>query len=165
MTLKRAKRTGGAFLNLKELVAESGGQVLAVFRIVEFQESEKATGFHGVNLPVVADVFIASGPRAGEVHLGERFIGAITSALRGVRNPNITKGEKAEEPTNEIGDEIVCRLKVLNPGQPNAGVVGDEPSDAECDAVEELYSDDVWETATEVEEKPKAAASGKKRPW
>lgn len=169
MPLKRAVRTGGDFLDLKQLVRDSKGQCLAIFKIVEFQDVEKSSGFDGWTLPVIADVVVCSGPRKGEVHRGERFIGAITSALRGVRNPNAKKGEDPQDPTNEVGDEIVCRLEVINPDKPNGFVVGNEPSEAECDAVEDFYDDGkVWATDDdEVEvEKPKAAAGGKKsRPW
>lgn len=168
MALKRAVRTGGDFLDLKQLVRDSGGECLAIFKIVEFQASEKATGFEGLNLPVIADVLICSGPRSGEVHLGERFIGAITSALRGVRNPKVAKGEVEQAPVNEVGDEIVTRLKILNPNAANAGVVGDEPSDAECDSIELIYNDGkAWEAGEVKAEKPKVAAGagGKKRPW
>lgn len=169
MALKRAVRTGGDFLDLKQLVRDSNGECLAIFRIKEFQASEKATGFEGLNLPVIADVLVCSGPRSGEVHLGERFIGAITSALRGVRNPKVAKGETEQAPVNEVGDEIVTRLKILNPNAANAGVVGDEPSDAECDAIEKIYDDGkAWAAGEAAAEKPKetvAAGGGKKRPW
>lgn len=167
MALQRAKRTGGGFLDLKELATD--GPVLAVFRIVEFQAPEKATGFDGVNLPVIADVLICSGPRSGEVHLGERFIGAITSTLRGVRNPKTTKGEQPQPPETKVGDEIVARIKVLNAGKSNAGAVGDEPSDAEMTAVEQVYDGGAaWAagtSATSTSPEPAMAGGAAKRPW
>src|SRR5882757_1884159 len=111
MALQRAIKTGGGFLDLKEIAAD--GPVLAVFRVQEFHAAEKATGFDGINLPVTADVLICSGPGTGEVHLAEKFIGAITSVLRGVRNPRANKGEQPQPPTTKVGDEIVARIKVL----------------------------------------------------
>ena len=168
MALQKAKRTGGGFLDLRELAAD--GPVLAVFRIVEFQAPEKASGFDGVNLPVVADVLICDGPRKGEVHLGERFIGAITSTLRGVRNPRTAKGEQPQPPETAVGDEIVTRIKVLHPGNANAGAVGDEPSDTEMAAVEQVYDGGgAWAAGTSAaaEREPVAAGAGggKSRPW
>jgi hypothetical protein len=167
MALQRAKRTGGGFLDLKELVAD--GPVLAVFRVQEFHAPEKATGFDGVNLPVIADVLICSGPRTGEVHLGERFIGAITSTLRGVRNPKTAKGEQPQPPETKVGDEIVVRIKGLNLGKSNASAVGDEPSDAEMDAVERVYDGGAaWavDTSAVASAAPEPVAAGAgKRPW
>lgn len=172
MALQRAKRTGGAFLDLKELAAD--GPVLAVFHVREFHPTEKATGFDGVNLPVIADVLICSGPRAGEVHLSERFIGAITSTLRGVRNPKTTKGEQPQPPETKVGDEIAARIKVLNAGKSNAGAVGDEPSDAEYAEIEKVYAgfggEKVWIAEPAASTSPESAmagagAGGGKRPW
>lgn len=168
MALQKAIRTGGDFLDLRELAA--GKPVLAVFRVREFHTPE--LGEHGYLLPVVADVFVADGPRAGEVHLSERFIGSITSALRGVRNPNKNKGEQPQSPANKVGDEIVVRLSVKNEGKPNAFAVGDEPSDTEYAAVEAAYNaaggEALWVTA---EQAPTTngqlvgAGAGNGRPW
>lgn len=169
MALQRATKTSGGFLDLKELAVD--GPILCVFRVVDFQEPEKATGFDGINLPVIADVLICSGPRTGEVHLGERFIGAITSTLRGVRNPKANKGEQPQPPTTHVGAEIVARVKVLNAGKSNAGAVGDEPSDAEFAAVEQIYQGGAaWNSATgdATGQQPVGAGAGggsSKRPW
>ena len=138
MALQRAPQLGGDFLDLKDLAR--GGPVLAVFKINEFCQPEAATGFAGTNVPVVADVLIASGPRAGEVVLGERLIGAITAPLRGVRNPNAQKGIGVQNPVNQVGAEIVVRLKLVIPGKGNEGVVGDQPSEPETATVEQLYN-------------------------
>lgn len=169
MALQRAKRTGGGFLDLKELAID--GPVLAVFHIREFHAPEKASGFDGVNLPVIADVLVCSGPRKGEVHLGERFIGAITSTLRGVRNPKAAKGEQPQPPTTAVGDEIVVRIKGLNLGKSNASAVGDEPSDAEYAEVERVYNEmggeTVWisDAAVNTPSESVMAGGGAKRPW
>lgn len=167
MALQRATKTSGGFLDLKELAAD--GPILCVFRVVEFQEPEKATGFDGINLPVIADVLVCSGSRTGEVHLGERFIGAITSTLRGVRNPKSNKGEQPQPPTTHVGAEIVARVKVLNPGKANAGAVGDEPSDTEFGAVEQVYQGGAaWNSASaDTAQQPVGAGAGggSKRPW
>src|SRR5687767_10130328 len=93
--LQKAIKTGGDFLDLKELAAD--GPVCVVFRVRQYHDPEPAQGFDGINLPVTADVLVASGPRTGEVHVAEKFIGAITSSLRGVRNPNKSKGERPSE--------------------------------------------------------------------
>ena len=165
MALQKAKRTGGGFLDLRELAAD--GPVLAVFRVQEFQAAEK-NDFGNYNLPVIADVLICSGPRAGEVHLGERFIGAVTSTLRGVTNPK--PGEQPSAPVTEVGDEIVGRIKVVVRGKnpPFAGV--DEPSDTEMAAVEQVYDGGgAWAAGTSAaaEREPVAAGAGggSKRPW
>lgn len=167
--LQRAIKTGGSFLDLKELAAD--GPVLCVFRVREFQAPEKATGFDGINLPVIADVLICDGPNTGQVHLGERFIGAITSTLRGVRNPRTAKGEQPQPPTTQVGAEIVARVKVLNAGKANAGAVGDEPSDAEFAAVEQVYAGGAaWNvepqnTAAAAQQSVGAGAGTSGRPW
>lgn len=165
MALQRATKTGGAFLDLKELAAD--GPVLVVFRIREFQTPEK--GDFGHLCPVVADVLVCSGPNTGQVHLGERFIGGITSTLRGVRNPK--PGEQPQPPSNTVGAEIATRIKVLNPGKANAGAVGDEPSDAEFAAIEAVYNGGAgWNAAPQngaPAAQPEMAAAGAApgRPW
>jgi hypothetical protein len=165
MALQRAKRTGGGFLDLKELAAD--GPVLAVFRVCEFQAPEK-NDFGGYNLPVIADVLICSGSTAGQVHLGERLIGAITATLRGVPNPKA--GEQPSAPVTEVGAEIVGRIKVVVRGKnpPFAGI--DEPSDAEMAAVEQVYDGGAaWAAGTSVASTPEpamaGAGGGKSRPW
>lgn len=163
MTLKRGKRLGGAFLDLRELADD--GPVLCIFRVREFHAPEKATGFDGLNLPVTADVLVCDGPRKGEVHLGEKFIGAITAPLRGVRNP---KRDEAPRPAETaIGEEIVLRIKVLNKGKSNAGAVGDEPSDTEMAAAEAIHQGGAaWNVApangSAAAQEPVAAGG---RPW
>lgn len=135
MALKKAIKTGGDFLDLKDLARS--GPVLAVFRLREWQPAEP--GEFGPKLPVIADVLICSGPRAGEVCTSERFFGAITTALRGVKNPK--KGEPIPAPTNDLGDDIAVRVKLINEGKGNESAVGDEPSDAEIETIEMHYRD------------------------
>ena len=170
MALKRGQRIGGGgFLDLRELAADK--PVLCIFRIREFEAAEKASGFDGVNVPVIADVLICDGPRKGEVHLGERFIGAITAPLRGVPNPKKDKGIGVIPPENEVGDELVLRVDVINKGKPNAGAVGNEPSDADYAAAEEAHADGKgWEGANGPAEREPATAGAAaggaaKRPW
>jgi hypothetical protein len=161
MALKRGQRIGGGgFLDLRDLAADA--PVLCIFRIREFEQAEKATGFDGMNVPVIADVLICDGPRKGEVHPGERFIGAITAALRGVPNPKKDKGVGVLPPENLVGDELVLRVDVINRGKPNAGAVGNEPSDADYAAAEAVHADGKgWDGAAE----PVGAGAGKSRPW
>lgn len=164
MAIKKAQRFGGDFLDLKELAQNQ--PVLVLFRIKEFKEVEAASGFDGYAFPVIADALICSGPRKGEVHQGERFIGAITSILRGVQNARKDKGQKPQPPVNEVGEEIVARIEVLNPGRNNAAAVGNVPSDADMAAVEEFYGDGVaiWGSVPEQRTEAQPAAAGG-RPW
>lgn len=169
MALKSAVKTGGDFLDMKALTAD--GPVLVIARIREFHDPEK--GDFGYLLPTVADFFIVDGEQAGEVHLNEKVIGAVTSALRGVRNPNVQKGERPQPPVNEVGDEIVMRLTLKLPGKSNSFVVGDEPSATELAAATAAYeaagAEELWEKAgaAQAEREPVGATSGggAKRPW
>lgn len=169
MALTKGKRVGGAFLNLKEL-ARDCGPTLVIFRIKEHLPAEKATGFAGVNCPVIADAAIASGPRQGEVWLAERFIGAITGPLRGV--PNAKEMKNVLPPETSVGEEIVLRVKLVNEGKSNEGAVGDEPSDPEMEAADKVYADGaIWNAAssgngsTNGAAQPAAAGAGGGRPW
>jgi len=167
MTLKRGQRVSGGFLDLRELAFDK--PVLCIFRIREFEAPTPATGFDGTNVPVIADLLICDGPRKGEVHLGEKFLGAITASLRGVPNPNKNKGINVLPPENAVGDELVLRVDVLNKGKSNAGAVGNEPSDADYAAAELVHADGAgWATAPQAaaEREPVAAGvGGAKRPW
>lgn len=159
--LTRGKRLAGAFLNLRELAKD--GPVVCIFRVVAFHEPEKATGFAGTNVPVTADVLICDGRRKGEVHLGEKFIGAITAPLRGVRNPK--GGEAPQPPENTVGQQVVLRVKLVNEGKSNEGAVGDEPSDSEMDAAGAAYQDGKgWDVAPVAAAAVPAQGNGK-RPW
>lgn len=167
MALIKGKRVNSGFLDLKALYREQG-PTLVVFRVQKFLPQEPASFKGGVNLPVVADAVIASGARKGEVWLGEKFIGAITGPLRGVANPK--PGGEALPPETSVGDEIVLRVKTVNPGATNEGAVGDEPSDVEMAEVERFYGDGVavWDVAPvggSNGKEPAAAGTGGKRPW
>lgn len=166
MVLKRGQRvSGGGFLDLRELAAEK--PVLCIFRIREFQSPTPATGFDGTNVPVVADVLVCDGPRKGEVHLGEQIIGAFTAALRGVPNPKKDRGIGVLPPENAVGDELVLRVDVINRGKANAGAVGNEPSDADYAAAEQVHADGAgWDVAPQgAPEREPVAAGASKRPW
>lgn len=167
MALTKGKRLGGAFLDLKEVADK--GPVVCIFRLVEYLEDEP--GDFGRITPVVADVLICDGPRKGEVHPGERFIGGITAPLRGVPNPNKLKNIPLLPPETEIGQEIVLRVKVTNKGKSNAGAVGDEPSDSEMEAAEAVYEgmggEALWSAAQSSAEPVGAGVGGgeRKKPW
>jgi len=134
MALKRAERTGGGFVDLKDVVRSNDGKpVTAVFGIREFLEPEK--GDFGYLLPVIADLLIVDGEQAGTTILGQRWQGAITSALRGVANPNKDKGERPSAPVTEVGDDIACVLVAKNAGKNNEYVVGNEPTESQMDAI------------------------------
>lgn len=162
---KKAERFGGSFLDLKQVAID--GPQLVLFRVQQFHDVEKSAGFEGWTLPVTADAMICSGPRKGEVHLAERFIGAITSVLRGVKNPRKDKGEAPQDPTNDVGDLILARVEVINPGKNNAAAVGNVPSDADVEAVESFYDTALWSAVPEQRTEVKAAATAgaSKRPW
>jgi hypothetical protein len=132
---QKAERASGDYLDLKELAAD--GPVLAIFRIVEFKAPEK--GDFGMKYDVVADALICSGPRAGEVALGETFIGAATNTLRGVTAKATT--ETGAQPTKKPGDEIVARVEVIKKGKQPEFVALNVPSDVEFDAAIKVYDD------------------------
>lgn len=180
MALKRAERTGGGFVDLKDILAANDDKpVTAVFGIREFVEPFK--GDFGYLLPVVADLLIVDGPQAGTVILGQRWQGAITSTLRGVANPNKDKGERPSAPVEEIDADVATVLVLKNAGKANAYVVGNEPTESQMDAVAATDHFDAegnclaWERArAEAEgdegEKAPAASSGGAdrkagRPW
>lgn len=129
MALKRGQRTGGGFVDLKELAKD--GPVVVVFGIREFHPAEP--GKFGPILPVTADLLVIDGDHGGKVILGQRYQGAISSILRGVSNPK--KGEPIPEPTEEIGNDVAVVLRVINEGQPNAAAVGDEPTESTMNAI------------------------------
>jgi hypothetical protein len=149
MAVKGAKTFGGGggrIANLKEILHDNDGQdVLAVFRILEFQPDEK--GDHGYVCPVVAHMRILAvwdaderGWRTEGDPVGEVFQGkeewphkyAITSALRGVQNPS-GKGNHSEPPENDPGDDIVTVLHLKNPDKSNETAFGNEPSSRDFD--------------------------------
>jgi hypothetical protein len=156
MTLAKPVVTGGDFLDLKELAAD--GPVLAVFRIRAFEDPEMGD-FGAYKVPVIADVLICSGPRKGEVHTSERFIGAPTNALRGVKNPK--KGEQPQPPTTKTGDEIAARVSVVEKKGSNPFVGLDTPSDVEFAAIAGVHADGAgWSAVT-----PQPAAAAGRPPW
>lgn len=134
MSLKRGTNVGGGdFLDLRELCAS--GPVLVVFRVREFQPGEPDQ-YKRLTFPVLSDALVCSGPRAGEVHLGEVFKFAPANALRGV---NAKDSEKGAPPVNQPGDELAFRVNMINKAgsQPFVGL--DMPSDAEYAAVEQVH--------------------------
>lgn len=165
MAPKKGERLSGGFLDLKELAAD--GPVLCIFRVREFCDAEP--GDFGQLTPVIADVLVVDGPRKGEIHAGERFIGGITAPLRGVPNPNKMKNIPLSPPENEVGEEIVLRVKVTNKGKSNAGSVGDAPSDTEFKAALAVYAEaggeQLWDAAQPVGAGAGAGGGDKKRPW
>lgn len=165
--ITKAKRVSGGFFSLKDLA--EAGPVLVLFRIVDFADPEPTTGYKGTNVPVIADAIVASGNRKGEVHLSEKFMGAITAVLRGVPNPRADKNIGVIPPENTIGQYVLARVKVLNPNSNNAAATGDEPSDVELAAVQGWFREDMWdvaapEMATAGASSSAAAAAGDK-PW
>ena len=143
MAVKSATRVAGDFLDLRDLAAN--GPVLAVFRIKGFLPAEP-DNFKRNTYPVLADVFIVDGPRKGEVHLDETFKFAPANVLRGVSGKESDAGA---QPTNQVGDEIACRVNMVEKkgSQPFVGL--DTPSATELAAIEQVYGDGVaaWNAA------------------
>ena len=139
MALKKAAKVGGSYLDLVELAED--GPVVVIFRIVEFSEPEPPKDpNYGPLVPVVADVLICDGERAGEMHMNERIIGAPTGVLRGVKNPK--KGDKIRaipDPENSVGDELVTRVEVkTNSGRDYAAL--QEPSKSDEKTAEAAWT-------------------------
>lgn len=176
---------GGSYLDFKELVHRADGPVFIFARVHEFKPVEKNTkrSERGPVLPVVADIFIATGPDAGQLHPMEEIIGAPTAALRGVRNPSNKNDWAILEPVNETG---VAWPFVVSVGL-NAGsefVKFDTPKGAHLERAEELYAqfgdDELWkgqpvagganvpaQGGSGEDKEPVGAGTGatRKRPW
>lgn len=125
LPFKSATRTGGEFLDLRELCADE--PVLALFRIVTFLPPVP-DNFKRMTYPVVADVLICSGPREGEVHLAEEFKFAPANVLRGV---SAKASESGAQPTNAPGELIasIVRMVEKKGSQPFVGL---DPVDADA---------------------------------
>lgn len=161
MAIKSAARTGGEFLDLRELAAD--GPVLALFRIVQFLPAEP-DNYRRNTYPVVADVLICDGPRVGEVHLAEEIKFAAANALRGV---TAKASDQNVPPANEVGDEIACRVVIVDkPGaQPFVGI--DPVSSTEMSAIAAIHADGAgWAgKAPAMAGAGAPAAVGASRPW
>lgn len=138
MALQRGTKVGGDYLDLAELAAD--GPILAVFRLVEFCPPEPGD-YGAYKVPVIADVLICNGPTIGEVHRAERFFGAPSGPLRGVKNPKKDEHPPFPAPVHPIGAELVFRITRKAPKGSNPFVALDEPSDADMNAVAAVYRD------------------------
>lgn len=166
---KSATRTGGEFLDLRELCADE--PTLALFKIVEFGEREP-DNYKRWTYPVTADVLICSGPRTGEVHKGEVFKFAPANVLRGV---SAKASEQGAEPTNAPGEQIAARVTMVEKkgSQPFVGL--DPVSGPEREAIAAVWNGGAgWTgktlaTAGATSGASAAdggdAASGTSRPW
>lgn len=140
MPLGQPTSTGGAFLDFKDLVTRSDGPVFIFARIHEFKASESGTkrSERGPIVPVVADIFVATGPDAGQLHPMEEIIGAPTAALRGVKNPSAKNNWTIAEPMNELDTTYPFMVSIgTNAG--NAYVQFDVPKGAHWDQASSLY--------------------------
>lgn len=179
MPLGQPTRTGGSFLDFKDLIARSDGPVFIFAKVHEFKAPETGTkrSERGPILPVVTDIFIATGPDAGQLRPMEEIIGAPTAALRGVKNPSTKNGWAIAEPVNEVGVPYPFVVSIGN----NAGndfVKFDVPRGAHLEQAETLYAkygdDELWSGAaaevpaprTESAGEPVGAGAGaSKKPW
>lgn len=181
MPLGTAQSTGGGFYDFKDLVDRSGGPVFIFAKVKEFKAAETGTkrSERGAILPVVADIFIATGPDAGQLKPEEEIIGAPTAALRGVNNPSAKNGWAISEPVNKVGVPYAFIVSIgENAG--NAYVKFDLPKGAHQVTAEQLYEkfgdDELWNgVPAEVpaqrgeDKEPVGAGAGaggaKKKPW
>lgn len=153
MALDNAASLGGTYLKLEEVE----GQIVA-FRIRQYLPDEpmQSQMFSGRNVPVIADALIVTGPRTGELWQGARFIGGITSALRGVLNPNEQKKRPVSPPLYEVGKELVVLIKKVG-----NTFVGDPAPAAAMDIANKVYTElggeAVWEREDLVPAAVKAA--------
>lgn len=175
MPLGQPSSTGGGYLDFKDLVTRSNGPVFIFARVKEFKAPETGTkrSERGPILPVVADIFIATGPDAGQLRPEEEIIGAPTAALRGVKNPSAKNQWTISEPVNEVGVPYAFVVSIGN----NAGndyVQFDVPKGAHADQAEALYAkygdDELWsgapaEVPAQRAEEPVGAGAGSKKPW
>lgn len=152
MPLGQPTSTGGAFLDFKELVRRSEGAVYIFARIHEFKPAETGTKRSelGPVLPVVADIFVATGPDAGQLHPMEEIINAPTAALRGVKNPSAKNQWAIIDPVNELMTPYPFVISIgENAGREYARF--DVPKGAHLEQAEALYAkfgdDELW-TAT-----------------
>jgi hypothetical protein len=131
------KVAGGGYLDFAELTED--GPIVCVFHLVEFCDPEP--GDYGLKVPVIADVLICDGDRAGEVCPGENIFGAPTGPLRGVKNPK--KGDKIRDildPVNELGDEITFRVDYIEKKGGQGFVALDPPSRSDTKTADEAYA-------------------------
>lgn len=164
-SFKSATSAGGDYLNYRELAAD--GPVLALFRIISFLPGEPTNYPGAFTYPVVADVLICDGPRAGEVNLAETIKYAPSNVLRGVSAKASAAGE---QPTNAPGEQIAARVVIVKKqGGPVDGFIGLDP----VSATEREQVAKVWDDGNGWAGKPLAAAgattageaSGTSRPW
>lgn len=144
MPLGESNQTGGGFFDFKDLVTRSGGTVFVFCRPHEFKEAESGTkrSERGPVLPVVTDVFVATGPDAGRLLPMEEIIGAPTAALRGVKNPSAKNNWTISEPTNAIdvaGNLAYPFIVSIGNNAGNDFVQFDKPKGAHADRANELY--------------------------
>lgn len=152
MPLGQSTNPGGGFLNFKDLVERSGGTVYVFARIKEFKAPESNTkrSERGTVVPVITDIFVATGPEAGRLYPEEDISGAPTGPLRGVKNPSMKNNWTISEPVNEVGVAYPFIVSIGN----NAGndfVQFDPPKGAHMEQAEALYAkfgdDELWNSA------------------
>lgn len=177
MALGQPTVTGADYLDFKDLVTRSSGPVFIFARNREFKAPETGTkrSERGPVLPVVADIFVATGPDAGQLHPMEEIIGAPTAALRGAKNPNNKNGWQILPPVNELNVTYPFIVSIKN----NAGndyVAFDVPKGAHWDQAAALYGqfgeEGIWvgkaaAPAAPVNEEASTplGAGASKRPW
>jgi hypothetical protein len=130
MPLQQAKeiRTaeGGDYPNLKEIAKD--GDVLAVFRLIDFLPRTATTKPNVFVYPVRADLLIVSGTDANRVWFNQSFQGnAVSPTLRGARDD--------ESPTYQRGAEIGAVIK-----QPTKGyAIVNAPDSEQYAQIEAAY--------------------------
>lgn len=139
MGFDKPTRTGGDYPDLKR-ETENGPRLLA-FRVLDFLPPEDGDfpdrtnpGQRSRVYPVLCDVMIIDGPRAGTVYRRWTARYAITNALRGAGGDDPT-------PTTRPGAQIAVRAeRPKRKGQATGTVYGNEPSDVELVLIESEFA-------------------------
>ncbi len=139
MAVKTAQRhTDGEqeLIFFSTLAGELNGKgTLLVFRITELLDPER--GDYSWHAPVTGDVLVVDSDERPE--LNGRVLRDITVkfhptwALRGQAKPDndVKRVRDIPEGDNEVGDDIIARIRLIKGRSPNGFVVVDEPTAAE----------------------------------
>lgn len=138
-----------------EKFVEHGGQgTLLVFRITELLDPERGDySWHG---PLVGDVLVVDSDENpelnGKVLRGMEVRFAPTWTLRGQAKPgdDVKRMRDIPEGDNEVGDDVIARIRLKKGKSPNGFVIVDEPTGAEHKAALKAIKDaggDDWPTS------------------
>ena len=139
MTVKTARRhTDGdtEVVFFSDLAGELGGKgTLLVFRITELHDPERGDySWHG---PLTGDVLVVDSDERPELNgkvlrdITVKF--APTWNLRGQAKPgdDVKRMRDIPEGENEVGDDVIARIKKIKGKSPNGFIAVDEPTASE----------------------------------